>query len=96
MEHLTDFRGLSALIGGLLALIVIGIVVVRFLRKREPRAPLEPDMPDVPGEGNDPAFLDSSHILNRPMPGAKDRAGRAGSRGGEGGGGSGTGRGGTK
>jgi hypothetical protein len=96
MEHLADFRGLSALIGGVLALIVIGIVVARFLRKQQPPAPESPA--DLPLEDTDPGFLDSSHIFTRPMPGAKDRTPRSdgGAAGRSGGGsGSGTGRGGS-
>ena len=100
MEHLADFRGLSALIGGLFALIVIGIVVARFLRRRGPRTPEASELPpDLPSAGGDPGFLDSSHILNRTVSSVKGRAAspeaQVPGRGGEGSG-NGSGRGGAK
>ena len=63
MENLADFRSAAAIVGGLLALVVAGIVVARLLRSRasqaQPPAPAEP----VP-EASEAAYLDSSHIIS--------------------------------
>jgi len=59
MESSGNF-GMSALIGGLLALIVIALIVVRIVWPRKPRTP--PPSPPLP-QDTDAAFLDSSHII---------------------------------
>jgi hypothetical protein len=60
MEPSANF-GMSALIGGVLALIVVVLIVARILRpRRPPTAP--PPATNLP-HNTDPAFLDSSHII---------------------------------
>ena len=69
MENLADFRSAAAIVGGLLALVVAGIVVARLLRSRasqaQPPAPAEPVHPVHPvPEASEAAYLDSSHIIS--------------------------------
>jgi hypothetical protein len=63
MENLADFRTAAAIVGGLLALVVAGIVVARMLRSRASQAP--PPEPAEPAAGaSEAAYLDSSHIIS--------------------------------
>ena len=72
METLADFRSAAAVVGGLLALVVAGIVVARLLRYRTSRTP--PPMPtqQTSHVDSDAEYLDSSHIIAGPLPGAAE------------------------
>ncbi len=65
MDHLTDFRGLFAVIGGVLALVAIVIIVARLMRSRRPPEP--PTTAIAPSPGDSAAFLDSSHVISGPV-----------------------------
>ena len=91
MENLADFRSAAAIVGGLLALVVAGIVVARLLRSRASQA--QPPATGGTGCPRRPkrrisirrtssrahrsrrraAYLDSSHIIAGPQPGAAER-----------------------
>ncbi len=72
METLADFRSAAAVVGGLLALVVAGIVVARLLRYRASRTPPAVTSEPPPGT-SDAAYLDSSHIISGVTPVATER-----------------------
>ena len=53
--------GMPAIIGGVLALIVVALIIARIVRPRGPR-PAPPRTTPLPPH-TDAAFLDSSHII---------------------------------
>jgi hypothetical protein len=61
METFVEFRSAAVVVGGLLALVVVGIIVARLLRSRASRTP--PLTMEPPPGASDPAYLDSSHII---------------------------------